>query len=351
EGDECNVLALDQCKEGLACLTSCFGGAGGGGLAVSTCYSQCVRPVPAGGLCTTTEQCPSGLTCRAPVFGAPKQCLRRSHSTEVGEACTLASECRTELCVFGRCRCRPDDCPGYCGTLDALCHPAKETGGSCCGDYECLDRCSINLCIEGTGTTVPSPGVCFSPRSKATGESCVTTEECSVGACLLGTCRCRFNGDCGSGERCNLDPLGGTVGVCQGRKSSGSLCAPLLPDDCADGLRCGGLPARCYRPGSAGFQSACQTNEHCSSGRCEPSCADWTSGCSLACSCDSHSNCASDRYCASTNVPGGSVSACLPRFYSGTPCSYGEQCRSGTCSCTPSGCFYGICSGKACACN
>ncbi|MBI5543277.1 MAG: LamG domain-containing protein [Deltaproteobacteria bacterium] len=350
ENAPCNIVATDHCQQGLLCVPHCqsLGSVG------STCGSKCMRAVSAGGFCNQTEQCPQGTSCRRPSGSptmTPKQCLKDRHSAGVGEACTLPDECGSDLCVGGRCRCIAGDCPGneFCSLSDGLCHAQEADDSSCCGHSECVHSCSlpVPVCSWNLGDANPSPGTCYSPRSQNPGQSCLASDHCKQGACVLGRCDCLLDGHCPSGQRC-------AVNTCVDRLAEGQLCPLGVTNVCAHGLVCGGYPpARCYRPGAAQFNDLCQANEHCASGRCQPSCNDWTQGCAMRCGCSSHSHCASNRYCSTWNVPGGSVSGCVLRFSAGMLCSHDAQCRSGDCEehCTPSGCYAGICTGTACASN
>ena len=331
-------LTPPHCKSTLKCI-------GLPGLA-----GICLPPVTLHGKpCYVDEQCVDpDMVCRlsneAPFIVAPNivlggtalgpgdgYCLFERRGQANREPCSLHDECASGLCKDGglelikgtigqgMCWCTELGCQkqtaaSYCGD-DGQCHPKGHDGAPCCDAKEC-----------GAGSCGGAPlacpvggqGACYTPGSRAVGQSCLANDHCASGLCnpLDGRCACKGAEDCPDGTFCNLAyPEKGPLGRYHSELHDFETCNPLFAWDCG-GDQCGGLlPPKCWTYGARSIYQTCVTNDHCGTHSCVPhacnpnltvcnpatigSCfltGDWepcsSCGCALRCGgCDSWSDC------------------------------------------------------------
>jgi hypothetical protein len=359
EGGACTLAATDQCLDNLFCTFRCTLGSFG-------CSSVCLAQVAHGAPCQAVGQCPNGAACNRPVFGAPKVCV--FDNLEVGEACHFPSECLTNLCLGGACRCTPGGggCAQgeYCD-LNGLCRTPKADGATCCAPWECQgNRCSTPGCATGKFGELTNRGHCYTPNSVPVGGSCLGPDHCAHGFCAANKkCQCLTNDDC-PGKRCDL-----LSGRCENRQADGALC--LLGSDCQSG-HCGTLLTslpECYTPRSRQLGDWCVATDHCASGPCELRCnfdmvvspnsrctltrmygplvtaVDLSGcGCETRCTCDQNEDCPDGKWCGDyiyNGVPsGGLLHECRDPQGVGSYCNHDYECESENCgACNFLGCM------------
>jgi microsomal dipeptidase-like Zn-dependent dipeptidase len=157
---------------------------------------------------------------------------------ELDGECRFDAECASQQCAnvpiscgldVGKCVCDNDaDCGGgsFCskglpGAADNACELRRADHEGCSRD----DQCQSGSC-GGCATLV---GWCYTPDSKAVGDSCRADRECRSNRCSAdcilnpsGRCLCTSDGDCASSQYCGW---GANSGECRNKKGRGSLCA------------------------------------------------------------------------------------------------------------------------------
>ena len=158
-------------------------------------------------------------------------------SKVLNQGCRFDAECISDQCTSvlcntfdGRCVCNDD---GDCGQA-AYCQ--KGIPGSP-GDNDCVAKkadhvaCSRDgQCQSGAcGGCADAVGWCYTPRSKAYGQTCKADNECTTARCSAdcylnptGSCLCDSDSHCGSGQYCGW---GTNSGKCQNKKSRGAVCS------------------------------------------------------------------------------------------------------------------------------
>jgi hypothetical protein len=157
-----NQTCVARPGEGKAC--SVFGGptacASGLFCNAGTCRAQ----LPAGGACTSSTQCVTGLFCD--LAAAPSVCATRKAT---GEACTSSAACTSNQCN-----------PGLCAGTGQTCFADTGCTGACADDSSpcTLDsQCALGTC---SGTTT----LCTSTAGCAIGSTCVFPVRCNPGDCV-----------------------------------------------------------------------------------------------------------------------------------------------------------------------
>jgi microsomal dipeptidase-like Zn-dependent dipeptidase len=163
----------------------------------------------------------------------------------LNQGCRFDAECISDQCTSvlcstfdGRCVCNDDgDCGGssYCqdeipaNPGDNDCVPKKSNWSSCSRDGQCQSG-ACGGCADMTGW-------CYTPRSKAYGQSCKADTECTTDRCSAdcyvnptGTCLCDSDSHCASTQYCGW---GTNSGKCQNKKSRGAACS--ADRECASG--------------------------------------------------------------------------------------------------------------------
>lgn len=86
--------------------------------------------------------CPEGEYCP---FGEEAYCTKKTIPKEEGETCQRTSECKSKMCVEGKCSTLPDgaeclkhyQCGQFSSCSDSVCKPLLKEGDSCESDYDC----------------------------------------------------------------------------------------------------------------------------------------------------------------------------------------------------------------------
>ncbi len=147
--------------------------------------SVCATP------CESTRSCPSQFSCSAVQVGAQLETL----CTPVGEACSAAAGCITNLCATQQvttsdgvctnsCTDATDCPPGWgCGLEDfnngngivSVCHP----GGETCSDGTGMNDCYSQTCAITSGTTGYCTAFCMSSSGAEQSARCPTGYTCT----------------------------------------------------------------------------------------------------------------------------------------------------------------------------
>jgi microsomal dipeptidase-like Zn-dependent dipeptidase len=157
-------------------------------------------------------------------------------SKVLGQGCRFDAECISDQCTSvlcatfdGRCVCNDDgDCGSsrYCqeglpGPGDNDCVAKKANWDSCSRDGQCQSG-ACGGCANLTGW-------CYTPRSKAYGQTCKADRECTTDRCSAdcyinptGSCLCQSDSHCSSTQYCGW---GTNSGKCQSKKSRGAVCS------------------------------------------------------------------------------------------------------------------------------
>ncbi|RKG68947.1 peptidase M19 [Corallococcus sp. CA054B] len=166
-------------------------------------------------------------------------------SKTLGQGCRFDDECQSEQCTSvlcatfdGRCVCNDD---GDCGT-SRYCQ--NDIPGNP-GDNDCVDRktdgtsCSRDgQCLSGAcGGCFNAVGWCYTPRSKAYGQTCKSDRECTTDRCSAdcyvnptGSCLCDSDSHCGANQFCGW---GLNSGKCVNKRGRGAACSS--DRECASG--------------------------------------------------------------------------------------------------------------------
>ncbi|MFL5305294.1 MAG: hypothetical protein ACJ8F1_08775 [Polyangia bacterium] len=339
-----------------------------------------------GTACTTGAQCTSGFcvdgfccnaacsgsctACSAAKTGGTNGTCANSAAGTADSRCTAVTTCGlTGACTgSGTCAvassttaCRAATCSGGTATAAATCNGA----GACpapvtqtcsplvCGSTACKTTCAADTdCIAGdfcsTGTCTPK---------KATGGTCMATNQCSSGFCVDGFC---CNTACtGSCTACSNARTGGTNGTC-GNIPVGvadTRCGSPAPP-CGKTGACTGTGACAFAPTTTACGAASCTNgiatpaTNCNgTGACTApvtsSCAPYLCG-STACAnaCTTAANCVAGAQCTGGHCVLCAGGTCLAN---GAACTASNQCGSG--SCVDGFCCNVACTGACTACS
>ncbi|WP_375746653.1 Dickkopf N-terminal cysteine-rich domain-containing protein [Corallococcus interemptor] len=151
-----------------------------------------------------------------------------------------SEQCTSVLCATfdGRCVCNDDgdcgasrycqnDIPGNPGDND--CVDRKTDGTSCSRDGQCLSG-ACGGCFNAVGW-------CYTPRSKAYGQTCKSDRECTTDRCSAdcylnptGSCLCDSDSHCGANQFCGW---GLNSGKCVNKRARGAACSS--DRECASG--------------------------------------------------------------------------------------------------------------------
>ncbi|MBN1207848.1 MAG: membrane dipeptidase [Myxococcaceae bacterium] len=173
-------------------------------------------------------------------------------SKVLGQGCRFDAECQSDQCTSvlcstfdGRCVCNDDgDCgsASFCelelpGPGDNDCKPKKVNWDACSRDGQCQSG-ACGGCADATGW-------CYTPRSKAYGQTCKSDRECTTDRCSAdcyinptGSCLCKSDSHCGSTQYCGW---GLNDGKCQNKKSRGAVCGSdreCLSNNCRWSFTC-----------------------------------------------------------------------------------------------------------------
>jgi hypothetical protein len=248
----------------------------------------------------------------------------------VGKMCVQDSDCTTETCRGGLCKCTGNaDCPtgthcslGICMTSNPTCSDGAKNG--------------VETDIDCGGGTCGACGV---------GKTCLADTDCTTETCRGGHCKCTGNADCPAGTHCSL-------GACMANPTcsdattnghetdvdcGGDSCAPcgvgkicFADSDCTT-TTCRANTCRCTA------NVDCPANTHCSLGFCmaNTTCTDGVKngsetdvdcGGGTCGACGVGKACAADTDCT-TETCRGNVCKCT----SNADCPTGQHCSLGVC--------------------
>lgn len=424
EGERCyGPGSSDQCGPGLFCADEAYDPE-----TESVVCSICARLLSAGAACDPNRedpQCAAGLGCFAtdelrtdgecgPLLADGEPCLRDhecaggfcagvypdlvcSSGGDIGDPCTIRSDCRVEqlgadyiTCVGDTCATplqQGDPCANDDGCRSFHCDPSDDRcgvpiGGACTGDYECRegfcnDRVCAALLANGAACTYhqqcestwcdPSTTTCTtSPPRSGVGGPCETNDECELDLfCSGSVCyrSCGSDAECGDGAYCDF-------GQCTLLRDDGAPCDG--DEQCRSGWCSPDAEVCGVRPGigdpCSGF-SDCYPRGYCSGGvclerlgpdeRCESldSCLEpylCTNGVctliSLACEPGRLGDpCTYLRFCDDETYCDYSTITCQPRLGAGESCiSTFDQCAPGFYCGASSTCDPQVAEGDAC---
>lgn len=138
---------------GLTCAAGFYCGAG-------TCHAQ----IPAGGMCTTNQQCLKGNYCNN---AQPRVCAPLQGP---GQSCTSNQSCQSNQCL-----------PGVCSGSTTTCFTSTDCGGRCSNNnFPCSQdqNCGAGTCSVG-GAMCTSPTQCT-----GIGNTCVFPNTCVLSSCV-----------------------------------------------------------------------------------------------------------------------------------------------------------------------
>ena len=334
------------CPTGFVCETSQIPLSSGGTFDLDVCIPE---PNP----CLSDSNCANNTVCVVDRTDAddPLLCRAPVGDLDLGESCTMDSQCRSNLCVDGACTkpCeRPNDCATdgsyLCRTTDiseggaanevAICVPRPED--------ECLSdsQCPTGRCIA-TKTSTAITFSCGAPNSGGgeTGDTCAADSDCAQNLCLNGLCAapCQAGGDCANAPdfSCQLSSIEVSAGT-----ANASVCVPPVECENRDACRASetcfvrasnaGVDLFCRAPNAGGgnLGQVCTSNATCGANYClETRFRDVCTN-----PCQTNADCPTAGYiCGSVDVDfqGGqeAVSMCVP--VAPTPCTSNTSCPSG----------------------
>ena len=328
--------------------------------------------------CVQDHDCPSNRCDQV-----TRYCVAVGPPQTPNAYCCTNDDCQSGRCgLYNHCECVFDqDCPPeqYCaGKADPVCE-AREA--------QCkpkLNECAG--CCSNAATQCQTPGSvcsadrqCVVPSTRAIGQACCATEQCTSGICCgtcaqpgtrtLGqaccnnhslcisnycgnnnTCQCNDDNDCGPGNFCHK---GLTQNSCQPKRATCGSCS--ADHQCISGF-CKGKPlGRCITPNSNfPIGANCCKDDECATGSCNSGghCQCKTDGhCPNGQFCDkgmlgigpntcrplggSCSSCSQDSHCASNFCKDKPVGRCITpnsNFSVGQNCCKNDQCASGSCN-------------------
>ncbi|MEZ4369393.1 MAG: DNRLRE domain-containing protein [Polyangiaceae bacterium] len=302
---------------------------------------------------TGANQCTGTMTCTS--GGACKE--------DLGETCSSASECASNICSPDGFCCN-NACPGggVCQTCSSgscsnvavgtdpfnkcthACNGSGSCGTNCLGDGDCASGyfCAAGNCVQqggggdvcaadnecGSGLVCSVDGVCCNSKCNGTCESCLNAENggAGQGTCAPSPVHTDFKMECAPGS-------------CSGSASCGTSCTQDTPD-CDATAWCNGTTCVTKYPNG----NACTETRQCQSGLCVDGVC-----CNQACGgqCEACDNTGSVGSCTPTSgAPHGARTACAG---DGTACngvcdgSNRTQCAlpGGSVECRPASCSAG----------
>ncbi len=199
-GFYCNGQATGTCTgTGL-----CEPGSAGSGAIGSACSANtdCAGLFCAEGVCTSpcvpggaTTSCPVGYACQV---GSTASCGSCQMTGQIGDACSMGTDCASRICVNGAC--------------SQTCDPVS--GGGCPDMFSCQPQGESGACVAssgGLGAPCHSMGDCLSGQCAQSGSSTFCTRTCEATAPCPRGYSCVATGD-------------GTTRICQPRDSGSCGC-------------------------------------------------------------------------------------------------------------------------------
>jgi hypothetical protein len=246
----------------------------------------CPRRTLQTGACASDLDCPENTACNAArgvcaciddAACNPDEFCNVQGACQPLLQCVDNDDCRGEGDTTNICDVGTGGCVALSPTLQCLLDSHCPFGAYCdsglCRDG-CRDDADCALgapCIAGSCNT--APGACSAERHCRYGESCnVSTSRCvahRLEDVLCTACEsliCLSDADCPDGVRCDIDPLGLTVGtcaVCGNDPAISCLIDSSVPQvPCTNDNTCTPLGGSCQRP-------QCLQNSDCESGTCQ----------------------------------------------------------------------------------
>ena len=196
-GFYCNGQATGTCTaQGL-----CEPGSAGGGAIGSACgaNTDCAGLFCSEGICTSpcvpggaTTSCPVGYACQV---GTTASCGSCQMTGQVGDACSMGTDCATRICVNGAC--------------SQTCDTSSGTG--CPDMFTCMANGDSGACVAssgGLGAHCSASTDCLSSQCASSGSSTFCTRACDATAPCPHNYTCVATGD-GSGHICQPRNTGG----------------------------------------------------------------------------------------------------------------------------------------------
>lgn len=229
--------------------------------------------------CSKDTDCSEGEYCNAGVDFNKNQCVTKKADNA---ACDLANggrQCQSGKCNLGHCytpnsvamggTCYVNDAckEGKCSSLDGtrgtcVCQsdPDCGTGHYCNAGIDLTKNSCESLKNDNESCAAVGGGHqckggqckfarCYTPNSVAMGGTCYVDDACKEGKCSAidgtkGTCVCKEDSDCGTGEWCNAG-FDVKTNVCRAKLNAGESCgkAGSVGNDhkCKSG-QCSGFP-------------------------------------------------------------------------------------------------------------
>ncbi|MBL8721447.1 MAG: hypothetical protein JNL79_36000 [Myxococcales bacterium] len=285
-------------------------------------------------------------------LGGPTSSAEVFQTMPNGQACSLAIDCASGLCVDGVCcssacngkACQACDVAGSIGTCVDVPSGAPHAARSCgayglCSAGACATTCALPAdCSKGYTCTA---GACVA--RKPNGATCAKDDDCTSNACTDGVCcNVACKGQC---ETCSA---AGSVGTCKavtGVPVGRPACTGIGVGTGPCGQACDGVDGtKCHypKPTTPCSGNACTTGVETHASFCDGGgkCLDVPKSCgaytcdaaSCKSKCTTKDDCAAGFYCA--------ASACVPAADLGRECKSSTECSTGACS-------DGVCCGVA----
>ncbi len=188
---------------------------------------QCQSGHCKGGTCQCDQDgdCPGSQRCFKPAVAA-NYCARTDLA--LGAQCDRNDECRSDKCEGGQCVCRSDgDCPTgqVCRTPitgQNRCEVGDDgnlaLGRPCDRNNQCKSsRCQGGTCVCRNDGDCPTGQSCYTPVTRpnycesttlAIGASCNRDSQCRSDKCQGGECRCKKDSDCPDRQVCRKPVIG-----------------------------------------------------------------------------------------------------------------------------------------------
>jgi Metallo-peptidase family M12/Dickkopf N-terminal cysteine-rich region len=184
-------------------------------------------------ICDADPDCEDGRYCDTGTVGVGRNQCKEVKA--LGQVCTRGEECSSGRCsalkcaVANECMADPDCGTGrWCnkGLADLgrnICEAKLADGRACTG----AGQCSSGSCSEWRPQDGQISGICFTPDSKAAGDSCRIDLECKTGKCNSNKqCVCKNDVDCGSGQWCDAG-ADTHENTCKPKLNKGETCGKV----------------------------------------------------------------------------------------------------------------------------
>lgn len=198
------------------------------------------------GACSKDSECKSKEFCTAGVLDLKRNVCKEKKP--LGSTCTNKRQCSSDRCNLGKCA-KADECQ-----VDADCGSGNYCGDPIAGQRTCKAKLANGaLCTKGDQCQAGrcKSGFCSAAASVSMNGSCRFNDECRAGKCnapiggaTKGTCVCKRDSDCDSGEWCDAG-LDTKVNKCRPKLKKGEKCGKAFSvgnnHKCKSG-KCSGAP-------------------------------------------------------------------------------------------------------------